>query len=322
MTELAQLQVEGAGPVAALTFTPDGQELLVVHGKEGSLRRWRVASGTLATVFDVGPVGMAAVSFDGEARLLAVGAGHTPPAVQAGYDAPVQGVRIWDTITGHLIHEIDVDLKFRTQWSDIALSPKGDRLLCVDPGILEAWNVVTGEHETAVVLLTGENMPPGWAAIRVVAFDHAGEWLAWATESGDVEVESWDSKVSGVQSGPRPAPNSSPGMPLALAIDPSRRWLAEITDTSLYVWDIQRWFNREALRTEVAAGPLAALAFSPDGALLAVGTAGGWQIWSVGDWKLLAQGPKQATYAVTFSPDGRLLAWGNVDGVVHLWGVQ
>ena len=328
ITELTQLRAAGAGPVAALAFTSDGQELLAVHGQEGKLRRWRVTNGAPMAVFDVGPVGMAAVSFDGVARLLAVGAGCTPPAVQAGYDAPVKGVRIWDTLTGQLVHEFATDLQFSiVQLSDVALSPKGDRLLGVEPGSLDGWNLTTGKTEIAVVRFKTiwEGTPgPDSSVLRTVTFDPTGEWFAMASEDGFVEVEKWDhwrsrgDQPGGIRVGPS---MQSPGIPLALAIDPSRHWIAEVTDKSLHVWNLQAWFGSEALKSEVMSGPLAALAFSPDGDLLAVGTAGGWQIWSVGDWKLLAQGPQQATYAVTFSPDGRLFAWGDVDGVVHLWGV-
>jgi hypothetical protein len=51
-----------------------------------------------------------------------------------------------------------------------------------------------------------------------------------------------------------------------------------------------------------------------------VGTTSGWQLWSVGNKKLLLEN-ERATFAVTFSPDGRLFAWGDTEGDIHLWGV-
>jgi hypothetical protein len=87
--ELATLSSRVSGPIAALAFTADGRELLAVHGHEteGVLRRWRVEDGVLLSTLDVGPVGMAAAAFDAQAQLLAIGAGHTEPAVRAGYTA-------------------------------------------------------------------------------------------------------------------------------------------------------------------------------------------------------------------------------------------
>jgi WD40 repeat protein len=96
--------------------------------------------------------------------------------------------------------------------------------------------------------------------------------------------------------------------------------MAMVTTDHLVVWNLQARLNNMLIEESLPYSPLAGLIFSPDGNLLAVGTAGGWQLWSMGDKKLLLEN-EQATFAVTFSPDGRLFAWGDAGGVVHLWGV-
>jgi WD40 repeat protein len=72
-------------------------------------------------------------------------------------------------------------------------------------------------------------------------------------------------------------------------------------------------------------GPTFAVAFSPDGQLLAAGTAEGQvRLWRVNDGQplLTCEGHMGAVWSVAFSPDGRLLASGSTDGTVRLWDVN
>lgn len=67
-----------------------------------------------------------------------------------------------------------------------------------------------------------------------------------------------------------------------------------------------------------------ALAYSPDGALLAAGTAnGGIRLWQLprGEPWLAIQDPAGTVYSVAFSPDGALLASAGGDEFVRLWAV-
>ncbi|MEZ4716610.1 MAG: pentapeptide repeat-containing protein [Caldilineaceae bacterium] len=64
------------------------------------------------------------------------------------------------------------------------------------------------------------------------------------------------------------------------------------------------------------------VAYSPDGRMVAAGTANGLvQIRRVDSGQLLASWPGHsgAVYAVAFSPDGELIASGGADGIVVLW---
>jgi WD40 repeat protein/transcriptional regulator with XRE-family HTH domain len=72
-------------------------------------------------------------------------------------------------------------------------------------------------------------------------------------------------------------------------------------------------------------GPTFSVAFSPNGKVLAAGTAEGQvRLWWVANGQplLTCEGHLGAVWSVAFSPDGRLLASGSTDGTVRLWEVN
>lgn len=71
-------------------------------------------------------------------------------------------------------------------------------------------------------------------------------------------------------------------------------------------------------------GPIVAVAFSPDGKILASGGGfkdGGVALWEAGTWKALGKfrAHRGGVSSLTFSPDGKILATAGWDHLVRLW---
>lgn len=321
--EVDRFVADGTSPVAALAFNDDVTVLLAVYA-QGLLRRWKMEDGVLLSSFDIGPVSLGATVFDGHARLLAMAAGATPRAKQAGYATDLNGAKIWDTETG----ELQIEIKFEVSpflegtYADITLSPDGQWLIGVRGAGLESWNAASGKPEHQYTVSHEES---AISRMDAIAFDAVGEYTAVANENGAIDLDRWQDGESDIHKSYRlESPKISFGTlvshPLAIAFDSTRHWLAVVRDEQLEVWDLRS--NARHFKSEIQeVSPAAGLAFNPSGELLAVGTKGGWQIWGVSQRELLMQGPRLAVYALVFSPDGRLLARGDTEGVVHLWGV-
>src|SRR5262249_6432375 len=146
-------------------------------------------------------------------------------------------------------------------------------------------------------------------------------------EGGSGWVRVWDA----TRGKPLAQPEAAPGQAAALALSPDGRTLA--------VAPSSRHFGPPAppavgiLLYEVATGKLrgrlkdlptrvAALAFSPDGRILACGGQdGGIRLWDVSTGKQLPRLPGHwgAVEALRFSPDGALLASGSADTTGLVW---
>jgi hypothetical protein len=117
--------------------------------------------------------------------------------------------------------------------------------------------------------------------------------------------------------------------PGAVAFSSDGRLLANVSNPGrgqpprIQLWDIGAGKNLSPIECgrEERANNLAALAFSPDGKILASSFGGPIVLWEVATRREMGRFPNEEPTCLAFSPDGRHLASGSLDISVLLWDV-
>jgi WD40 repeat protein/serine/threonine protein kinase len=347
--------------VAAVGFGRDGKECVVVGGPaQNAVRSVDLSTGkTTSPVYTSGsraihpspilpgPMGSAdrtvAISRDGRSALVGFGYGaffldltvespgsssfdwRSPEFAARQHRGPVRAValsldaqvaltgaedgtaRLWSTRTGQpladpLVHSLAVN--------DVAFSPDGRIALTgSDDGTARLWDAATGKR-LGVPLV---HQSP----IRSVAFSPDGKHILTGCEDGQSYL--WDPALEG-RAGIALAPESRSRI-LAAACSPDGELVLTGDDKGVVrIWDArtggplgQPWTHPQ---------PVHAVAFSPDGNSILVGT---WMQARLYDAATTA--PRGAPLihqngfvrAVAFSPDGKLALTGGDDSFAWLW---
>jgi WD40 repeat protein/enamine deaminase RidA (YjgF/YER057c/UK114 family) len=197
-------------------------------------------------------------------------------------------------------------------------------------GSVRLWNLDTGK-ETAV--LHGHT-----GAVRCIAFSKDGRRLLSGGDDGTVRL--WNVaparplRVLGRHSGPVTAVAFGPDGTSVVSGSGKRRADNPVRDTSgirpeLVLWDVStgKGKNLYADQPPMQRVVVTALAFSPDGKLLASGhpIQVFARLWETETGKLLGELPRRnrgVIHAVAFAPGGKILATAGGDYTVKLWNVD
>ena len=303
----------------SLAFRPDGR-VLASGSEDGVIKLWDAAAGPEAVRVAVPEARHAGLAFSPDGRWVA-------SAVLPRELNPRGGtVRLWEAAGGRpgpVLERHDDDV------SDLAFDPDGRRLAAVGTrGVVTVWELPAGRR------LLGLQGPAGKVAgghRPHVAFGPDGRELACVGVTGSVVV--WEAAGGRVlRSFPAAGPNRLRlGLgPSVLAVQPRRPPPGRGRDRRDSP-PLGRGRRSRGRRAAGGPGRLPAIAFSPDGRLLATAAARQSSATASAEIKVwdLASGRELATFSgpggvdeLAFSPDGRRLASTGPQQAATLWDIR
>lgn len=269
---------------AQVAWSPRG-DLLVTGGADGAVKMWNAATGELQHAFTrhTRRVYCLAVSADGRR------------VVSGGMD---QLAIVHDAITGEHLATFHGHTGTVAQ---VAFTPDGGQVLSCSPdGRFVRWDARSG---AILSELRGHR-----ADVSAIAASADGRWLASADWNGTLKV--WDADATDVETHRLPSPPLMVMPVTRLALDPSGDMVAAGSGLGeLPVWPLPGSSRAAALLGGV--GPVAGLAYAPDGRFLVVASAAGLvYLIDSADWSIAdtLQTAATAAGAVAIAADGRRFA--------------
>jgi RNA polymerase sigma factor (sigma-70 family) len=290
--ELRTLADPGSGSPSALAVSSDGSHLAIGDGN-GGVYLWDLAGPRLTATLrratgGVNANGVESLAFSPDGKTLAAGLGTGQ-------------IIVLDVASGQATATLD-DGYGQGGVDGLAFSPDGKTLATGTqggPGLVILWNVATG--------LQVAKLNPGLAVVASVAYSPDGETLAIGCDGGTVL---WDLATG--QTTNITAVTAASGPVLGVTYGPDGKTLAISGFGGTVLRDLAAGRNIAILP---GAG---AVAFSPDGKILATGW-GTAQLWdTITGRKIATLGSMAARGSITFLPHGSTVTANGGTGAI-MW---
>ncbi|WP_426750384.1 WD40 repeat domain-containing protein [Myxococcus sp. Y35] len=276
--------------VESCAFSADGERVMTAAA-DRSIRFWSARTGALLDVQR--PSGeLSAVAIDGRFEQL----------VQAGWEGRVQRVDVRD---GEVVERLDAH---RTFVMSVALSPDGRTYASGGmDGVLKVWS----RPEVSPDVLLRDL--PVW--METLAFVGPDTFVS----GGESGLHPWSLSSSGEVSS-RPASPDAVGV-VAANVKHGRVAVGTLQG-EVRVRDARS--GREVMSVPASRESIRALAFNPEGSLLAAGVGHDILVWAVPSGTEVARlvGHRGKAWALAFDTSGRRLASGAADHSVRVWDVE
>ncbi len=291
----------GRADVEDLGFVPGSRSVVLAGGSKP--RIWRLDPPAAPEALTGHADESWASAFSPDGRVLATGSDDT--------DEP-QTIKLWDPASGRLL----AGWKGHTATiTSLAFTPDGRRLASssLDSGQAESPNVIIWETASRqpVAILRGHEGP-----VRSLAYSPDGKFLA--TVGDDLSVRLWDTKNYTT----RDVLNGHGARLSSVVFSPSSQRLATgSNDATARIWEVRSGVLQATL-SDVA--NVNAVAFAPDGALVATANENGQiKLWNpvTSECVLTSHGAVDQLRALVFTRDGSNIVAAGKDKVVRVWDI-